>query len=198
MYSQDFQNLISTSDKILSLLEGSSFHSDDFLVWEVARKFISQAVTHSGTILDIGCGNGFLLRCLQEWQNYPLIPYGIDTNSEFIGKAKLLFPNQSQNFAVLSIENLDKLVSAGLPDKYDLIYWNVWDNWDFDSDRHLEILKDVMSHVRPGGRLILGLYYTESQYNLEKVNQLKSHGFPPDGMTKNSPDKWEIVCWFDK
>src|SRR3990172_6019975 len=170
MYSQDFQNLFSPSDKILSLLEGSSFHSDDFLVWEVARKFISQAVTHSGTILDIGCGNGFLLRCLQEWQN----------------------------FAVLSIENLDKLVSAGLPDKYDLIYWNVWDNWDFDSDRHLEILKDVMSHVRPGGRLILGLYYTESQYNLEKVNQLKSHGFPPDGMTKNSPDKWEIMCWFDK
>src|SRR3990172_3121234 len=47
MYSQDFQNLISTSDKILSLLEGSSFHSDDFLVWEVACEIFFLIRSHN-------------------------------------------------------------------------------------------------------------------------------------------------------
>ena len=196
-YSNSFQTLVSDSKRLKQLFAGSSFGAPDLSGWEGNRKFIAQAINQSGTILDIGCGNGFLLRCLQEWQDHSLTPYGIDTNENFITQAKLVFPNQAQNFTTLSIENLDQLTTKGMPDKYNLIYWNVWDNWNFNSDRHIEILKNILTHLMPVGRLILGLYYTESQYNLDKINQLNNHELPPNGTLQN-PNKWEIICWFDK
>lgn len=195
-YSQGFQQLISSPDKTRSLLEGESFHSDDFSAWELARKFISLAISHPGTILDIGCGDGFLLRSLQEWQPNVLTPYGVDTNQEYIAMAKSLFPIHAGNFAVLSIQNLDGLIDAGLPNKYDFVYWNVWDDWDFGSDGNVGLFQIALSLVLPGGRLILGFYHGQKGVNLYKVSQLERRGFTVGRIIENSPERWEVVCWY--
>jgi hypothetical protein len=47
--------------------------------WEVLRKPIAECLTTSGTLLDIGCANGYLLECIQAWtqgRNLQIIPIG--------------------------------------------------------------------------------------------------------------------------
>jgi 2-polyprenyl-3-methyl-5-hydroxy-6-metoxy-1,4-benzoquinol methylase len=73
-YSREFIKLIKDKKNTQRLLSGSGLAGADFKVWERARLFISEAINAPGSILDIGCGNGFLLRCLQEWSKYKLIP----------------------------------------------------------------------------------------------------------------------------
>jgi len=196
--SQDFSQLITTKTQVRALLEGSSFHSDDFSLWELARKFIAQAINHPGNILDIGCGNGFLLRCLQEWQPNTLTPYGVDTNPEFISQAKNLFSDCPQNFTILSVGRLQELSKTGLPNQYDFVYWNVWDNWNFDTSPNVDVFKQALSLVSPKGRLILGFYHQEKNINLSKIEQLKNSGFIPQEIEENSSERNEVVCWFEK
>lgn len=52
-----------------------------FEEWVRLRIPISECITRSGTFLDIGCANGFLLECLLGWtkmKGLDLIPYGLD------------------------------------------------------------------------------------------------------------------------
>ncbi len=197
MYSEEFKRIISSPDNLKQVFRGSSYSAPSFEYWELGRKFIGKAINQSGTILDIGCGNGFLLRCLQEWQSHELIPYGIDTNPNFIEQAKtIVFPDFENNFSVLSSENISQLSELGLPNSYNLIYWNVWDNWDFGTTDRIDNFNEVKSLLSPSGMLILGFYMVNKHNNLSKIEQLRSKGINPGGVLANTQNP-EIVCWFD-
>ena len=195
-YSRDFSKVLSDKSKILSLLEDCYFHTDDFHHWEEERAFIAKAINQPGSILDIGSANGFLLTCFQEWQPHKLTPYGIDTDDNLIEKAKVLFPEYPDNFSVLSIENLNQ-TPLNFPKKFNLIFWNVWDNRDFTKPQELEILKSVLNKVSLHGRLILGLYHRDQANNQRRIQRLVSLGFVPRGILEN-PTGSEMACWFDK
>src|SRR3989344_2587836 len=88
-YSKSFQDLVATESRLRELMEGSYVPSDPtdpdpwdkdeaFKTWEHGRRFISQTINNDGSLLDYGCANGFLLRCLQEWSSHQLNPYGTD------------------------------------------------------------------------------------------------------------------------
>lgn len=191
--NQGFNQLIATKAQVRALLEGSSFHSDNFSAWEKARKFIAHAINQPGIILDIGCGNGFLLRCFQEWQPHTLVPFGIDTNPEYITQAKRLFPKYKDNFQILNVEKIKEQSQ-----NFNLIYWNIWDNWQFDNEMKVNLFKEVFRKINPGGRLILGFYHVEKGTNLKKISELKSWDLVPQEVIENSRERWEIACWFDK
>ena len=106
-YSERFRKLIDSQEQIIKLLYGCHFNSDNFPLWEQNRWFISKAINQDGTILDIGCANGFLLKCLQEWTSYRLVPFGVDTDKELIKQAKDLFSDLQNNFAELGIEEIE-------------------------------------------------------------------------------------------
>lgn len=167
--------------------------------WEDVRKFIAKAVNQDGNILDIGCANGFLLVCLQEWSEYKLTPYGIDTDAILIHEAKKLFPEYENNFIALPLEEIFELEKYGLPKKYNLIYWNVWDNWQFSRQEEIEDLKLLFDSLDGKGRLILGFYDAQKENNLKRIENLKANGFTPNSILENPvPGKPEIICWFDK
>ncbi len=49
--------------------------------WEGYRRPVADCITSSGTFLDIGCANGYLLECVIEWtkeRGIETIPYGLD------------------------------------------------------------------------------------------------------------------------
>ncbi|MBE3576862.1 MAG: methyltransferase domain-containing protein [Limnochordales bacterium] len=56
-------------------------------------------VAQGGNILDLGCGNGALLKKLRE-RNPDFIPYGVDVNPVAIQNAKQLLPEFANHFVV--------------------------------------------------------------------------------------------------
>ena len=70
--------------------------------WAACRRPIADFVTKSGTFLDIGCANGYLLECLVKWKQadgIALTPYGLDIGSDLIRLAKeRLKPNTENLF----------------------------------------------------------------------------------------------------
>lgn len=137
-YSKEFTKLLNDKEKTAQLLTGSSFINEPFQKWEEQRYFISTAIDKSGTCLDVGCGNGFLTKCLVEWSGHKLIPYGIDVNPEYIDQAKELFPTYKKNFKVVNFHTKLPEVNISrqlwLFKKFDFLIWNVWDNYYFKKD----------------------------------------------------------------
>lgn len=68
-----------------------SGQSGPFEEWVRLRIPISECVETSGTFLDIGCANGFLLECLLDWtlrKGVQIEPYGVDYSKKLADLAK--------------------------------------------------------------------------------------------------------------
>jgi SAM-dependent methyltransferase len=68
--------------------------------WEVLRRPIAGCVTISGTFLDIGCANGYLLECLLRWtdeRGFVIIPYGLDFSAELLALAQKRLPQYANH-----------------------------------------------------------------------------------------------------
>lgn len=73
----------------------------NFEEWVRLRIPISECITHSGTFLDIGCANGFLLECLLSWtkmKGLDLIPYGLDYSPQLVEMARQRLPAFKDSF----------------------------------------------------------------------------------------------------
>jgi SAM-dependent methyltransferase len=67
--------------------------------WDIYDQFLTTIVI-PGTILELACGNGLLLRYVSDLANIPLEPYGIDINPRAILEAKtVIFPERADSFA---------------------------------------------------------------------------------------------------
>jgi len=68
--------------------------------WIACRKPIADCIEKSGTFLDIGCANGYLLECILKWtaeKNISITPYGLDLSEKLIELAKQRLPKYTQN-----------------------------------------------------------------------------------------------------
>ena len=69
--------------------------SPPYVEYHALLKFINQ----SGKILDLGCGNGMLLKFICEFSEFDLIPFGIDKKTEVIDEAKRNLSKFTHNFS---------------------------------------------------------------------------------------------------
>ena len=68
--------------------------------WIKCRKPIADCVEKSGTFLDIGCANGYLLECILKWvgeRNLTITPFGLDLSERLIALAKNRLPDYTEN-----------------------------------------------------------------------------------------------------
>jgi SAM-dependent methyltransferase len=68
--------------------------------WEVLRRPIAECITTSGTFLDIGCANGYLLECLLRWtgeRGLLITPYGLDFSEELLALAQKRLPQYADH-----------------------------------------------------------------------------------------------------
>jgi SAM-dependent methyltransferase len=71
--------------------------------WVSLRKPVADCVDRSGSFLDIGCANGYLLECCIEWtskKHIAIVPYGVDLSKKLVGLAKQRLPQYKSNFFV--------------------------------------------------------------------------------------------------
>ena len=179
-YSEGFKDLLADTNKLTKLLAGSSFNNEPYSNWETNRIFISKAIDKPGTILDVGCGNGFLLKCLEEWSGYSLTPYGIDVDAAFIRQAKEYRSEYAANFKVANVYAVPYWYHLGLRlwyfKKFDYVLWNVWDNYTFE-ERGLDLFRYLLKKVKPDGKLILTFYAVTPGTNMAKITYLKNAGY---------------------
>jgi hypothetical protein len=201
--SAGFMQLIAGEAMQKEMVEGShvKITSDEKPVpyyeeWRMGRQFIADIIHKDGTILDIGSANGFLLRCLQEWSDKKLEPYGIEPDENLLTKSRKLFPGEEDHFVALKIHELNKLAAQGMPESYDVVFWNVWDNWDFKSEEQLKALDMVQDIVASGGRLILG-FYDENSVAQKRISKLRQQGLSISGTSENKQGHG-IVAWVNK
>ena len=128
--------------------------------WIANRRPIVEAIEWSGTFLDIGCANGFLLICLQGWSEHKLIPYGIDADPASIEAARDLLPEYANQFAQVALENFIEPSEHSLPESFDYVFWCVWDGLDFNEPQCQTYAKNTFGAARAGGRVILGFFDT--------------------------------------
>ena len=71
--------------------------------WVSLRKPVADCIERSGSFLDIGCANGFLLECILKWtaeRGLTIEPYGIDLSEKLVGMARERLPKYDGNFFV--------------------------------------------------------------------------------------------------
>lgn len=121
--------------------------------WKSERMPLIDAIDRSGSLLDVGCANGWLAACVREWclaRGFVIEPYGVDIGPGLVELAR------------------ERLVGA----------W-VADAWTWQPPQHftfvyslLDLAPDELSSewvrrlagwVEPGGRVILGSYGSQSR-----------------------------------
>lgn len=64
-------------------------------------------IDRNGKIIDLGCGNGMLLKFLIEFSSKSLECYGVDINEKAIKEAKILLPIFQSNFIVDDVRKVE-------------------------------------------------------------------------------------------
>lgn len=152
--SKNFKNLVSDLEK-QGIIREKNCSAGGYKAWEKKRRFIAEAINDDGSILDIGCAGGFFLRSLQEWSDYRLVPYGIDIREDFIEAARDLFPEMSDHFAVMDIEDVGNLPNReSFPKKFNFIYCSLS---NIDSESWWSLFRNDMLPLAEN-RVIVGFY----------------------------------------
>jgi SAM-dependent methyltransferase len=162
--------------------------------WRAEREPILEAIEGDGDLLDIGCANGYLLRCLVDWgveRGLRLTPQGIDIGPRLIEEAKRWHPGFEGNFHVA----------------------NGWDWRPRRRFRYVYSLYDCVPEellapyvrrllecvVAPGGRLIVGAYGSRSagKSPFAIAESLAANGFAVAGRTMGGEPAVVAFAWVD-
>jgi len=165
--------------------------------WRSEREPILAAIAKDGSLLDLGCANGFLLECLREWaaeRGLGLVPFGLDLSPELVALARERLPEHASHFQV------GDAWSWSPARRFTYVY-TVADIVPLTRlESHLRrLLREL---VEPGGRLIVGSYGSHSRsippLDLERL--LPAYGLPLAGTATAGPGGVAVVrfAWSDR
>jgi len=69
--------------------------------WTSLRKPVADCIDKSGSFLDIGCANGYLLECCIKWtaeRRLKIDPYGLDISPKLVELARKRLPHYVEHF----------------------------------------------------------------------------------------------------
>ena len=112
---------------------------------------LMKPIDRDGEAIDLGCGNGLLLKHIMKYSGYRIIPYGIDFIEESIRQAReLIHPEYAENFRVGNIAYIE----LG-EDRYDYIYF---DPYSVHPNHLKPVLNKIIKACKPGGKIIFYTY----------------------------------------
>lgn len=117
---------------------------------EIYNLFLS-LIDRDGRVIDLGCGNGLMLRHLVMNSKHRLVPYGVDFIEESIRQAKeLILPEYAENFKTGNIVDLDLS-----PDFFEFIFF---DPYNVHPDDMEHMINKILKACKPGGKIIFYTY----------------------------------------
>jgi len=177
-------------------VRGQSGHGGDEQRYRYTQEMILAAIDRSGTFIDVGCANGYLMESLSRWLEggmYNLQFYGLDMSAGLIELARNRLPNWKNRFFVGNA-----------------LFWTPGEKYDLVCIKELNYVprgrrRQLFNHlaetyVRKGGRLILGPY-TEFKTDPGVAALTSSWGYPPTGSISKPHQEHEglerRLRWYD-
>lgn len=159
--------------------------------WRAERGMVLGAIDHDGSLLDVGCANGWLLACLVKWAApLRLVPFGVDLGARLVQLAEeRLKPLGGQAWCG------DAWVWSP-PMTFDYVYTiaNL-------APEGMEgaLIRRVSQWVKPGGRAIIGEYGSRSRGIAPRdvAAMVRAAGFEPLGTVPGGHPPITVATWFD-
>jgi SAM-dependent methyltransferase len=158
-----------------------SGHGGDEADYRYKRMMILEAINKSGTFLDVGCANGYLMESLQRWlqgSGLTVEVYGLDISEGLLALAKQRLPHWQDRFF------LGNALYWAPDEKYDFVYLS---GLEYVPEGRKQQLIDHLhnNYVRPGGRFIYGPA-TEERDSREVEETFNGWGYTPTGYCEKS------------
>jgi len=130
--------------------------------WTALRKPVADCIERSGSFLDIGCANGYLLECCMEWtaeRDLEIEPYGLDISEALVSLARQRLPRFASHFFT------GNALTWQPPRRFDFVRTELVYVPAKYEKRYIEFI--LSNHLAPGGTLLVA-NYGEGQTDLEK------------------------------
>jgi SAM-dependent methyltransferase len=149
--------------------------SGDEATWERARRPVAAAIDRSGTFLDVGCANGFLMESVRAWsveKGHQIEPYGLEISPELAELARRRLPHWADRIFVGNARDWSP------PRRFDFVRTGL----EYaPPGRRRELVERLMREVvTRGGRLIVGVFNEETDVRATE-EAVASWGFPIAG-----------------
>lgn len=132
--------------------------------WVSLRQPVADCIDKSGTFLDIGCANGFLLECCIRWteeRGIKIDPYGLDISPQLIELARQRLPQFRDHFFV------GNAMTWQPPRKFDFVRTElVYVPAEYEK-QYIEFILE--NHLEPGGKLLIANYGENLQDIQERI-----------------------------
>jgi SAM-dependent methyltransferase len=165
--------------------------------YRYTRMMVLEAIHKSGTFLDVGCANGYLMESLHKWlegSGLTVEFYGLDFSEELIALAKRRLPSWRERFFI------GNALYWTPKEKYDFVYLSGTEYVPLGRQKEFidHLFDDCVAH---GGRFILGPT-TEERDSRGSEERLRAWGHNPTGYCAKSHPTHEGLAkkmfWFDK
>ena len=121
--------------------------------WVSLRKPIADCIDKSGSFLDIGCANGYLLECCLKWtseRGISIEPYGLDISEKLVELARNRLTSYADNFFV------GNAMTWLPPRRFDFVRTElVYVPAEYEK-RYVEFILE--NHLNLGGKLLVANY----------------------------------------
>jgi 2-polyprenyl-3-methyl-5-hydroxy-6-metoxy-1,4-benzoquinol methylase len=123
--------------------------SGDEVSWRWSRELILDAMPSGGSILDVGCANGYLMESLARWgveRRLAVEPFGVDISSRIAALARRRLSHWADRIWVGNV------IDWRPPRRFDLVHTGI----DYVPQEKQRALIDrlLCEFVAPGGRLV--------------------------------------------
>lgn len=142
--------------------------------WEAVRRPIADSIDRPGTLLDIGCANGYLLECVMRWvgkRDLAIVPYGLDFSEKLVGLARERIPGYADHIF------LGNAWDWNPPRRFTFVRTNLEYLPEMLHQAYVTRLLDLF--VEPGGKLLVAEYrsHENTEPELAVDRYLTSLGF---------------------
>jgi GNAT superfamily N-acetyltransferase len=143
--------------------------------WRQARGLVAEAISRSGSFLDVGCASGLLMESVADWcrdKGLAVEPYGLDIAPELVILARSRLPNWADRIFVGNAANWQH------PHRFDVVRTG----HDYvPRARFTDLVGHLLANVvAPGGQLLIGPYTEqrdEIRVGASLEEQLRGAGF---------------------